>query len=143
MIHHHHQYVGVVLRNIFRVMISKEFISLSVLGNGIICLFAIGFMYTERGSNPNVKEFLDALWFCYSTVTTVGYGDITPVTSLGRIIGIFLMLIGTIFFVTFTALFSNAILGPRISQFEGQLKLEDKKIEDLLKRYQSQNSEEK
>lgn len=140
---HHRQYVGVVLRNVFRVLISREFISLSILGNSIIFLFAYGFLQIESGSNPKVKEFLDALWFCYSTVTTVGYGDITPTTSFGRVIGIFLMLIGTIFFVTFTALFSNAILGSRMSQVEGQLKLEDKKLEELLKQNQANKLEEK
>lgn len=140
---HHRQYVGVVLRNVFRVLISREFISLSILGNSIIFLFAYGFLQIESGSNPNVKKFLDALWFCYSTVTTVGYGDITPTTSFGRVIGIFLMLIGTIFFVTFTALFSNAILGPRMTQVEGQLKLEDKKLEELLKQNQANKLEEK
>lgn len=38
--------------------------------------------------------FSDALWWSFVTTTTVGYGDISPTTSLGRIIATVLMLIG-------------------------------------------------
>jgi len=39
-----------------------------------------------------------------TTVTTVGYGDITPVTDTGRIISMFLMIVGVTFFFSFTAI---------------------------------------
>lgn len=38
--------------------------------------------------------FTDALWWSFVTTTTVGYGDISPSTSLGRIIAVILMIIG-------------------------------------------------
>lgn len=43
---------------------------------------------------PNILTFEDALWWSVVTATTVGYGDISPETGLGRLIAIILMLFG-------------------------------------------------
>ncbi|MGM9986402.1 MAG: potassium channel family protein [Bacillaceae bacterium] len=47
-------------------------------------------------------SFDDALWWSFVTVTTVGYGDISPETNLGRIIAVILMLVGIGFIGTLT-----------------------------------------
>ena len=41
-----------------------------------------------------VETYLDALWWCVSAVTTVGYGDIVPVSVIGRTVAIFYMFFG-------------------------------------------------
>ena len=46
----------------------------------------------------------------FTTVTTVGFGDIVPATFEGRIVGIFLMLLGTAIFACYVALISDAFL---------------------------------
>ncbi len=48
----------------------------------------------ERRMNPNLAEFSEALWWAIVTVTTVGYGDITPITPLGRTVAVALMVTG-------------------------------------------------
>ncbi len=47
------------------------------VGSYVILLF-------ERGSNPNVKTYSDAIWLTFVTITTVGYGDSYPITPGGR-----------------------------------------------------------
>jgi voltage-gated potassium channel len=48
----------------------------------------------ERDDNPNLAHFSEALWWAVVTVTTVGYGDITPATVPGRVLAGMLMLVG-------------------------------------------------
>ncbi len=48
----------------------------------------------ERGENPRFEEFNEAIWWAVVTVTTVGYGDITPITRIGRSIAVVLMVTG-------------------------------------------------
>lgn len=39
---------------------------------------------------PNIKTPIDSVWYCFSVATTIGFGDITAVTILGRSMSIFL-----------------------------------------------------
>lgn len=55
-------------------------------------LGSIGIYYFELGKT--VDSFGDALWWSFVTSTTVGYGDISPITAPGRIIAAILMLTG-------------------------------------------------
>jgi voltage-gated potassium channel len=59
--------------------------------------------YFEREGGGNIHSYLDALWWAVATVTTVGYGDATPVTAEGRVVAICLMLVGIAFYGLLTA----------------------------------------
>jgi voltage-gated potassium channel len=98
------------LAEIFSLIKSPVFILLTVLGNSLIGLFSFIFFWIESGINPKLQSFIDALWWGFATATTTGYGDITPVTVKGKILGILLMLTGTALFAMFTALFAETIL---------------------------------
>ncbi len=41
---------------------------------------------------PGIKTFGDGIWYCFSVMSTIGFGDITAVTRLGRILSIVLSL---------------------------------------------------
>ena len=79
-------------------------IYLSTLGGIVIMSGTFGFHYLEAGANPNVHSLWDSFWWTIVTITTVGYGDIYPVTTGGRILAIFLMLGGI---ATFSAITAN------------------------------------
>ncbi|MDD4974518.1 MAG: potassium channel family protein [Bacteriovorax sp.] len=89
---------------------SPVFIVLTIFGNSLIGLFCLIFYMIESEVNPKIHSFIDALWWGFSTATTTGYGDITPVSIQGKILGILLMLTGMALFAMFTALFAEKIL---------------------------------
>ena len=56
---------------------------------------AVQITITERvNENANIQNFGDGLWWAFTTITTVGYGDKYPVTGEGRILAVFLMILG-------------------------------------------------
>jgi voltage-gated potassium channel len=89
---------------------SPFFLLLTIIGNGLIGFCGYIFYLIEKGTNPRVTRFLDGLWWSFSTATTTGYGDVTPVTDLGKILSIILMLAGLALFAMYTALFAESIL---------------------------------
>lgn len=69
-------------------------LTISVTIVTIVLCGALAFHYFEFGVNQNVKSFWDSVWWAIITVTTVGYGDIYPITTGGRIIAIILLVVG-------------------------------------------------
>lgn len=62
--------------------------------------FVIG--VEENSPEAIITSPLDAIWWTFVTITTVGFGDEYPVTDLGRIIGIFVIITGVILFSVLT-----------------------------------------
>jgi voltage-gated potassium channel len=66
----------------------------------IIMIFFISsglFFEVEHGLNPKVGTFGDAVYFTVVTLTTVGFGDITPVTRTGKWVTVLMIISGIIF----------------------------------------------
>jgi voltage-gated potassium channel len=79
-----------------RRLLQEKAASLAFGLAGFTCLTsAVAFTIAEDvGQGRKIDSFFDALWWSSSTITTVGYGDIYPVTAIGRLIAIFTMLVG-------------------------------------------------
>ena len=71
-----------------------------------LLFFILLFGYLFYVSEPDVRNLGDGIWWALVTITTVGYGDITPVTTLGRIVASSLMLLGLGLIATITAIVS-------------------------------------
>lgn len=77
----------------------------------MICFSAILMYYLEREAQPQVFENIgDSFWWAVVTFTTVGYGDIYPVTALGRLLSSFISLIGIAMIAIPTGIISSAFI---------------------------------
>ena len=74
---------------------------------GILVLGTVGFTLAED------LPLYDAVYFSIVTVTTVGYGDISPHTPLGKVLAIFLILGGVGTFMGVVANFTEMLLSRR------------------------------
>jgi voltage-gated potassium channel len=97
---------------------------------------AIGLFLVEGNiSNSKVTSLGDAFWWAIVTVTTVGYGDIYPVTTEGKIIASILMIVGIgilgILISTLGASFIESRLKPKLTIEEESKKIINEKINRL------------
>jgi voltage-gated potassium channel len=76
---------------------------LLVYGVGLVIIAATIVASVEGGENASIQSFPDALWWAVVTITTVGYGDMVPITAAGRAVAFILMLGGIAFFSGVTA----------------------------------------
>lgn len=82
--------LGSVLRNEIRPLIAAGVIMLTLL-----VTFSTLMYLAERHAQPDkFGSSIDALWWGVVTLATVGYGDVVPVTALGRVLGGFTVILG-------------------------------------------------
>ncbi|WP_329389858.1 potassium channel family protein [Streptomyces sp. NBC_01716] len=72
---------------------------------------ALAVYQQERGApGASIRTFGDSVWWACSAITTVGYGDVTPVTPLGRLFAVFLMVCGLALLGAVTGSFSSWLI---------------------------------
>jgi len=84
--------------NIFISVIAKELksITAAMMVMWFLIIIAASLMHSIEGDiQPEVfGSILQSMWWSVVTMTTVGYGDVVPVTALGKLISTFIMLVG-------------------------------------------------
>jgi voltage-gated potassium channel Kch len=113
------------------------FWQLTILIHGFILLIASLLYITERDLNPQLNSFLDSLYWAVATATTVGYGDITAVSILGKWLSMALMILGTLFSALYTALFAAALMKPELDGIERELIREEETVKQLEEKMES------
>ncbi len=68
------------------------------LGVFVFIMAAIVFVAQVR-SNPMIANYIDALYFTVATLTTTGFGDITLFGTTGRLLSVFIMVVGVALFL--------------------------------------------
>jgi len=66
----------------------------------------------SKSAEANITTADNALWWAYETVTSVGYGDVFPVTTVGRLLGAIVMATGVAIFATLAGYLSNKLITP-------------------------------
>jgi voltage-gated potassium channel len=77
---------------------------------GVMVITAIGLYEAEKGVNPAIQSLTDAVWWGIATMTTVGYGDVVPLTPEGRLFAAALMILGIGLFAAVTATMTSFFL---------------------------------
>ena len=99
----------------------------TILGVLIICIISFGYVFYM--AEPQIKTFGDGVWWALVTITTVGYGDITPLTTLGRLVAGTLMFVGLGLIATVTAIVSAKFIANYVDHHTNDDVLE--KLEEL------------
>ena len=89
-------YIEEIARRLYTILeINIDLVLLAIIASSIIIFGGIGVYLAEyEHQGANITKIGDALWWAVVTITTVGYGDYYPVTTVGRIIAVFIMFSG-------------------------------------------------
>jgi len=74
---------------------------------------------TEGRTRETFCDFWTSVWWAIVTMTTVGYGDIVPITPVGRLIGALVMMSGVVLISFFTAIISSLFVASKIREGKG------------------------
>lgn len=96
----------------FGRVLAGLFLSLLIVS---LLLWMIEHRHSHGHFHGGLKGLGSALWFSAVTMTTVGYGDKTPITFPGRILTFFWMLFGVLLVSTFTATVTSHMAAARLS----------------------------
>ncbi len=107
------------LTSLFQTLRRERVFSLVLALLVILLLGAIGFAFVEPAEGPWYDRFGRAVWWGLVTLTTVGYGDVVPVTILGRVVGTALMVIGFISLSLVTATVASVFIERKFRQERG------------------------
>ncbi|SEA52762.1 voltage-gated potassium channel [Thalassobacillus cyri] len=109
-----------------------------LLGATLVLLFISTILIKQF--EPSIHTYADGLWWSLVTTTTVGYGDISPVSPVGRIIAVILMIIGIGLIVMITGSITtffvknNKFKNPTVEFIQNELDRYDELSQNDVKR---------
>lgn len=116
--------LDVVIKIIRKSLVKEIVLGLLIL----VILCSVYFTLVE----PNLTSYVDALWYSFAVITTIGFGDIYVTTTLGRILSVILGISGIVVVALFTSFIVN---------FYNEMN--QKRVERHLKKQIENNEEDK
>ena len=115
--------------------------SVAIVISGSMIIFQL-----ESGQpDSQINSRLDAAWWAVSTITTVGYGDMVPVTDAGKIMAMFFMLFGLTILAIFLSSVGTRFYKHQFEKNDDNLTLVQKKVfermDDLAKNQEKLQSD--
>lgn len=94
----------------------------------------LGVIIVRVEKHGEIKTVGDGLWWTVTTVTGVGYGDLVPVTALGRLIGAVLMTVGLVLFSLIVAILNGVVIRKEEKYWRRRMKKDLESINNKLYR---------
>lgn len=116
---------------LFEIMKSKIVIA-SVLTLIVFTILMFIIFISEQKTNSSINTLFDAIWYTLVTITTVGYGDITPHSILGRTSAMILLLAGVALFGALSGKFASFLFDRQQKKDKGLLKMNKMKNHFLI-----------
>jgi voltage-gated potassium channel Kch len=93
-----------------------------VIGAALVIVVGTFVMYGIESTVPDakIKTLGDSLWWVVETVTTVGYGDIVPISSIGRTVALVFMFSGILLITTIMSVVSTSFYKKKMSKEEDE-----------------------
>lgn len=100
-----------------KTVLTKHKLGYAIAFTTVLSVFLalLTLVFEEPARAANITSVGDALWWAATTVTTVGYGDLYPVTTGGRIVGVVLMFTGVALFGALAASLASVFLGGPVA----------------------------
>ncbi len=76
----------------------------------LVYVAALAVVDAERGGDGSIQSFHEGLWWAFVTITTVGYGDYSPVTGTGQLVAVGVMIGGITLIGVVTATLASWIV---------------------------------
>ncbi|MEA3554389.1 MAG: NAD-binding protein [Campylobacterota bacterium] len=117
------------------VFIEKKFEFLTLI---IMFMMAVAFgstiifLYEGAGINPNINSYFDAVYWSIITISTVGFGDISPVTTQGRVATLFLVIGGMGVIAFFTSIITTSLSQKIVVLKEEKVMSEASNLKDYV-----------
>ncbi len=109
-----------IVVNIVRTFRRERVFALACFVAILVFLGGLGFFVTEAFEERNsLQHFGQGLWWALVTITTVGYGDVTPKTLGGRLVGVILMVGGLVSFSLVTATVASIFIERKFRRERG------------------------
>lgn len=102
------------------IIAKEELVLFTIATCMLLYLAAVGIYYFENEAQPEVfKSIFHSFWWAVSTLTTVGYGDIYPITVGGKVFTFFILMIGLGIIAVPAGLLSSALSQSKSMNCDG------------------------
>lgn len=115
------------------IIAKEELVLFGIVTLLLLYFSAVGIYYFENSAQPDAfSSIFQSMWWSVVTLTTVGYGDVYPITTGGRVFTFFVLMIGLGMVAVPTGLFASALSKAReeIAMEKEALNGEHHKMED-------------
>ncbi|MCP4668492.1 MAG: hypothetical protein GY849_19280 [Deltaproteobacteria bacterium] len=115
------------VKGIYVLLKGERFFGILVITFATILLGALAvFLADKYFGEKGIGGFFNAVWWAVVTITTVGYGDIVPTSTLGKIAGLVIILSGPALLSLITASVASTFVEKKIKEGKGLEAIKDK-----------------